>query len=74
MEKSEEQDLGWRRQNIWLVDPNRIIAGMSIVGQWEKRFESILEYIQKPDDRPDFQDVMLLDNPHCLTQYRSLTQ
>lgn len=30
---------------IWHIDPNRVIAGMSIVGQWQRRFESILEYI-----------------------------
>lgn len=30
---------------IWHIDPNRVIAGMSIVGMWQRRFESILEYI-----------------------------
>ncbi len=30
---------------IWHIDPNRVIAGMSIVGQWQRRFESILEHV-----------------------------
>jgi ATP-dependent Clp protease ATP-binding subunit ClpC len=38
---------------IWHIDPNRVIAGMSIVGQWQRRFESILEYLIKGNkDRP----------------------
>jgi ATP-dependent Clp protease ATP-binding subunit ClpC len=32
---------------IWHLDPNRVIAGMSIVGMWQRRFESILEYLIK---------------------------
>ncbi|OAD23406.1 ATP-dependent Clp protease ATP-binding subunit ClpA, partial [Candidatus Thiomargarita nelsonii] len=34
-----------RSATIWHIDPNRVIAGMSIVGQWQRRFESILEYV-----------------------------
>ena len=29
----------------WYVDPLRVIAGMSIIGYWERRFEAILDYI-----------------------------
>ncbi len=36
-----------RPATIWHIDPNRVIAGMSIVGQWQRRFESILEYVIK---------------------------
>jgi ATP-dependent Clp protease ATP-binding subunit ClpC len=32
---------------IWQLDPNRVIAGMSIVGMWQRRFEAILEYFIK---------------------------
>ncbi|MEM6319287.1 MAG: AAA family ATPase [Bacteroidota bacterium] len=31
-------------QSIWHLDPTRIIAGMSIVGMWQKRFEAILNF------------------------------
>jgi ATP-dependent Clp protease ATP-binding subunit ClpC len=34
-------------QKVWYVDPTRVIAGMSIVGMWQKRFESILKYIKE---------------------------
>ncbi|MDM8561145.1 AAA family ATPase [Candidatus Parabeggiatoa sp. HSG14] len=34
-----------RAATLWHIDPNRIIAGMSIVGMWQRRFESILEYV-----------------------------
>jgi len=36
-----------RAATIWHIDPNRVIAGMSIVGMWQRRFEAILEYIIK---------------------------
>lgn len=28
----------------WYIDPLRVISGMSIIGEWERRFESILKY------------------------------
>jgi ATP-dependent Clp protease ATP-binding subunit ClpC len=31
------------RQDLWQVDGNRIIAGMSIVGAWENRLRSMIE-------------------------------
>lgn len=37
---------------IWHVDPNRVIAGMSIVGQWQRRFESILEHVIQSPSQP----------------------
>lgn len=36
---------------IWQIDPNRVIAGMSIVGMWQRRFESILEYVIKGNQK-----------------------
>ena len=30
---------------IWHMDPTRIIAGMSVVGWWQKRLEAILKYV-----------------------------
>ena len=35
------------KEILWFIDPTRIIAGMSIVGMWQKRFESILRFVQK---------------------------
>lgn len=55
-----------RRQAIWHLNPTRVIAGMSIVGQWEKRLESILQYVQKPIGREEFPDKLLVDNPVAL--------
>ncbi len=34
-------------QSVWHIDPTRIIAGMSIVGWWQKRFESIIKFAQE---------------------------
>ncbi len=62
---SEKDTETW--QKIWHIDPTRIIAGMSVVGMWQKRFEAIIKYIQ--DRRKDInqardkaQDKMLFDN------------
>jgi len=44
-----------KKATIWHIDPNRVISGMSIVGMWQRRFESILDYIIKrnpPSHRP----------------------
>lgn len=32
-------------EKIWHIDPTRIIAGMSIVGMWQKRLEAILNFV-----------------------------
>ncbi len=62
--KKSEED--WRRHYFWHLNPNRVIAGMSVVGHWEKRFESILQYVQKPNNREHFPDKLLVDNPVAL--------
>jgi len=49
--KEQENRSKHRVATIWHIDPNRVIAGMSIVGQWQRRFESILEYIIKGDPK-----------------------
>lgn len=53
-----KRDLG-RVQKMWHMDPLRVISGMSIVGQWQRRTEAIVSYlterlkeaysIEKPD-------------------------
>ncbi|HMQ49656.1 MAG TPA: AAA family ATPase [Saprospiraceae bacterium] len=55
-----------RSQSIWHVDPTRIIVGMSIVGMWQKRFESILSFIQNPDRGAKKSDKLLIDNAVAL--------
>ena len=66
----------WRRMNqkqpdeiipsIWHLDPTRVISGMSIVGKWQKRFEAIIGFIIKKDQKGKSQDRMLIDNPVAL--------
>ncbi|MGB1216800.1 MAG: AAA family ATPase, partial [Saprospiraceae bacterium] len=75
--KEQEEDLNEnadRLQKIWHVDPTRIIAGMSIVGMWQKRFEAILKFImtRRKDiralkkRRDNAKDKILFDNPVAL--------
>lgn len=55
------------RQKIWYMDPTRVISGMSIVGMWEKRLESMLQFIIRsgPKNR---NDKILINNPVALTR------
>ncbi|HFA50099.1 MAG TPA: ATP-dependent Clp protease ATP-binding subunit [Bacteroidetes bacterium] len=66
MDRAEGKEEIWKRHYFWFINPNRIIAGMSIVGHWEKRFEAILEYVMKPMARPGFPDKILIDKPVAL--------
>ncbi|MCB0570362.1 MAG: ATP-dependent Clp protease ATP-binding subunit [Phaeodactylibacter sp.] len=65
-ESGHYEPLKGRRQRVWHIDPTRIIAGMSIVGMWQKRFESILSFILKPADNAKTSDKLLIDNPVAL--------
>lgn len=76
-----EQDFRYEAlEQFWLINPNRIIAGMSIVGMWQKRFETILMYIQnrrKQIDhlKYDFKtDKILIDNPIALLRIGKSSQ
>jgi ATP-dependent Clp protease ATP-binding subunit ClpC len=53
---------------IWHIDPLRVISGMSVVGQWEQRFESILDYVSKRpiENGKHIIDKVLIDNPIAL--------
>lgn len=55
-----------RNQKVWHLDPTRVIAGMSIVGMWQKRFEAIIDYIKKPMPQANISDIMMVDNPVAL--------
>lgn len=51
LERNSEEIFS-RLDNIWFIDPSRVIAGMSIVGMWQRRFESIIQFAMHP--LPDF--------------------
>ena len=48
-----------RRRKMWTVDPNRVISGMSIIGYWQKRLESIIGFLT---NHKGTSDIMLVDN------------
>ncbi len=67
-------------QKVWYVDPTRVIAGMSIVGMWQKRFEAILNFIKirrsqikKIKDRKAT-DKLFFDNPIALLRIGKSSQ
>lgn len=47
---TEEEDRLHARRDAWLVDANRIIAGMSFVGQWEGRVEQMVHELSQRGD------------------------
>ena len=55
-------------EKVWYINPNRVIAGMSIVGMWQKRFEAILKHVQnrrrelKHCYSPRHTDKIVIDN------------
>jgi ATP-dependent Clp protease ATP-binding subunit ClpC len=58
-----------RMVKLWLVDPLRVISGMSVVGQWERRWEAILEHLQSRLRNTvdiDRSDILYIDNPVAL--------
>ncbi len=57
IDQTEKEEL---YAKIWHVDPTRIISGMSIVGWWQKRFESIIEFIISKKNGEH--DKLLIDN------------
>lgn len=46
------------RQNVWLLSPQRLIAGMSYLGQWEQRLLAILKTARKRDHVLYFDDLL----------------
>ncbi|GAB5550870.1 MAG: hypothetical protein Sapg2KO_04610 [Saprospiraceae bacterium] len=63
---SKYQTDDYQQPGIWHIDPTRIIAGMSIVGHWQQRFEAIIDYLKKPYPQKEFSHKMLIDNPVAL--------
>lgn len=56
--------------SVWALAPNRIISGMSIVGQWQKRMEAIIQYLIKPKTG----HKLLIDNPVSLLRIGKSSQ
>lgn len=54
----------WHAPKVWILDPTRVIAGMSIVGHWEKRFEAILRYLEGNNEISG--GMLIVDNPVAL--------
>ena len=46
------------RRNIWLLSPQRLISGMSYVGQWENRFLAIVAEAKKQSHVLYFDDIL----------------
>lgn len=59
---------------VWHLGPNRVIAGMSVVGMWQNRFESILEFVRRPAKNRKRSDVPLVDNPVALLRVGRTSQ
>lgn len=53
-----------RAINLWHLNPNRVIAGQSIVGQWERRWTAILNATLATNKRPASR--LWIDNPVAL--------
>jgi ATP-dependent Clp protease ATP-binding subunit ClpC len=56
-----------RLRRSWLLNPNRIISGMSVIGQWQRRMEDILSYLHRPAEGSQ-PDILLIDRPLPLLQ------
>jgi ATP-dependent Clp protease ATP-binding subunit ClpA len=46
------------RRNVWLLSPQRLISGMSFVGQWESRLRAILDFAAEQDHTLYFDDLV----------------
>ena len=55
-------------RELYNLDPNRIISGMSVVGMWQKRVESILDALidLSKTNNKSFCDLIYIDNPVAL--------
>lgn len=60
-----EKDKGFQ---IWEMDPHALISGMSMVGQWENRIESILQHIIAHNEENQSRIILLFSNIVALIQ------
>ncbi|MFW5967635.1 MAG: hypothetical protein ACOCV2_08965, partial [Persicimonas sp.] len=54
----ELQEAYQRRRDIWRTSGDRIIAGMSIIGQWERRAEAICDELADRNDLLVVEDLL----------------
>ena len=55
---SDRKQVHVQKGNVWLVSPQRLISGMSYVGQWEGRLLAILKHAKKRDHVLYFDDLI----------------
>ncbi len=55
---AERKRVHVQRGNVWLIAPQRLISGMSYVGQWEGRLLAILRHARKRDHVLYFDDLV----------------
>jgi ATP-dependent Clp protease ATP-binding subunit ClpC len=60
-------------RKIWHLDPNRVIAGMSVVGWWQKRIEAIIKFLMERPGK-NGSDRVLVDNPLALLRVGKSSQ
>lgn len=54
-----------RLEKVWYIDPIRVVSGMAVVGMWQKRFESIIQYAMgrlKTRHKINKRDSLFFDN------------
>jgi len=56
----------YRADTVWRLDPGRLISGMSVVGQWQRRLEVILDYATRRQKKHGRTDKLYVDNPVAL--------
>jgi ATP-dependent Clp protease ATP-binding subunit ClpA len=55
---AQRKQLHHQQENVWLVSPQRLISGMSYVGQWEGRLLAILAHCRRRDHVLYFDDLI----------------
>ena len=62
--REKNQETSYKNlEKLWVIDPTRVISGMSIVGMWQKRFEAILKHVRERRKGSDGKtDKIMIDN------------
>ena len=60
-----------RRRDVWRVDANRFVAGMSVVGQWEARARSLVSELRATGDILYVDDLAALAHAGRTSKARS---
>ncbi|HEV3436347.1 MAG TPA: AAA family ATPase [Gemmata sp.] len=55
---AERKQIHIQKENLWLISPQRLISGMSYVGQWEGRLLAILKHAKWRDHVLYFDDLI----------------